>query len=48
MHDAMAKMHRAHGSRIAINWTLETTYEALDGSFCTLDGVLVVANPKFD
>jgi len=48
VHDAMADMFRDHGFRIEIDWNPETTYETPDGSFRTQDGVLAVANPKFD
>jgi hypothetical protein len=48
VHDAMADMFRIHGFRIEIDWNPETTYETPDGSFTTQDGVLAVANPKFD
>jgi hypothetical protein len=48
VHDAMAEMFRSNGFRIEIDWNPESTYETPDGSFRTQDGVLAVANPKYD
>jgi hypothetical protein len=48
VHDAMAGMFRSNGFRIEIDWNPEATYETPGGSFRTQDGVLAVANPKYD
>jgi hypothetical protein len=48
VHDAMAGMFKSNGFRIEIDWNPEPTYETPDGSFRTQDGVLAVANPKYD
>ena len=48
VHDAMAEMFKSNGFRVVIDWNPEATYETPDGSFRTQDGVLAVANPKYD
>ncbi|MCX8232157.1 MAG: hypothetical protein OTJ45_10090 [Alphaproteobacteria bacterium] len=48
VHDAMAEMFKSNGFRVEIDWNPEATYETPDGSFRTQDGVLAVANPKYD
>ena len=48
VHDAMAEMFKSNGFRIEINWNPESTFETPEGSFRTQDGVLAVANPRYD
>jgi hypothetical protein len=48
VHDAMAEMFKSNGFRIEIDLNPESIYETPDGSFRTQDGVLAVANPKYD